>query len=63
MSTSPSVSARSTASALPYLIHCSSSNAGCLPRKFGLRSIRTSRLESNSVTMYGPLPTIGGFGR
>ena len=63
MSTSPRVSARSTASVLPYLIHWSSSKAGGSPRKFGLRSIRTSRLESNSVTMYGPLPTIGSFGR
>ena len=63
MSISPSVSARSTASELPYLIHCNSSKAGFLPRQFGLRSMRTSVLESNSVTMYGPLPTIGGFGR
>ena len=62
-STSPSVSARSTASALPYLIHWISSNFGFGPRNSLLRSIRTIRLESNSVTTYGPLPTIGIVGR
>src|ERR1700712_689574 len=40
MSTSPSVSARSTASAVPYLIHWISSNFGLGPRKYRLRVIR-----------------------
>ena len=50
-SISPSVSARSTASLLPYLIHWISSNAGFSPRKFGLRVIRMMRPRSNSLTM------------
>ena len=58
-SISPSVSARSTASSLPYLMNCSSSNFGLGPRKFGFGSIRMIRLRLNSVTTYGPLPTIG----
>ena len=62
MSISPSVSARSTASLVPYLIHWISSNFGFVPRKFGLRVIRMMRPRSNALTTYGPLPTIGGFG-
>ena len=49
-SISPSVSARSTASSLPYLIHCTSSNAGFSPRKFGLRVIRMRRPRSIALT-------------
>ena len=58
-SISPRVSARSTASLLPYLIHCSWSNFGLGPRNSGFGSIRMIRLRLNSVTTYGPLPTIG----
>ena len=50
MSISPSVSARSTASVLPYLIHWISSNFGFSPRKFGLRVMRMMRPRLNSVT-------------
>ena len=62
MSISPSCSARSTASWLPYLMNWISSKAGSAPRKFGLRSIRMIRPRSYSVTMYGPLPTSGSSG-
>ena len=62
MSISPSVSARSTASLLPYLIHWISSNSGFSPRKYWLRVIRMRRPRSNAVTMYGPLPTSGSGG-
>ena len=49
-SISPSVSARSTASMLPYLIHWISSNAPLSPRKFGLRVMRMMRPRVNSLT-------------
>ena len=62
LSISPSRSARSTASMVPYLMNWISSNTGFLPRKFSLRSMRTRRPRSNSVTTYGPLPTIGRGG-
>src|SRR6476646_7325592 len=62
-SISPSESARSTASLLPYLIHWTSSKAGFFPVKLGLRVIRMIRPWLNSETTYGPLPTIGGVGR
>src|SRR3954451_1740186 len=62
MSISPTDSARSTASSLPYLMYWISSNFGAGPRKFGLRVSRMIRLRLNSVVMYGPLPPIGTDG-
>ena len=62
MSISPSRSARSTASIVPYLMNWISSKTGFLPRKFGLRLRVTIRPRSNFVTIQGPLPTSGSGG-
>src|SRR5215212_3509211 len=61
-SISPSCSARSTASVLPYLMIWIWSNFGFCPRQFGLRSIVTMRPCWNFVATYGPEPTSGIFG-
>ena len=61
-SISPSFSALTTASVVPYLMNWISSYLGLSPRQFGFRSIFTMRPCVNSVTMYGPLPTSGSFG-
>src|SRR3954454_20634409 len=58
-SISPSCSARSTASLLPYLMIWIWSNLGLVPRQFGLRSSVTFRPCLKLVTTYGPEPTSG----
>ena len=63
MSISPSFSARSTASSVPYLMNWISSNTGFSPRTLRVAApCVMMRPRSNSVTMYGPLPTIGSGG-
>src|SRR4051812_23726418 len=61
-SISPSWSARSTGSVLPYLMIWIWSNFGLGPRQYGLRSMVTMRPWVNFVTTYGPEPTSGIFG-